>query len=151
MITIRKATENDLDILERFEQGIVETERPFDSTLKDGMIHYYDLREFMHSADATLLVAEDDGRIVASGYAQIREAKNYLKHDRYAYLGFMFVEPAFRGKGLNRLILDELISWSRSRHITEVRLDVYAGNDIAKKAYEKAGFEMLLVEMRRSV
>ena len=151
MITIRKATDNDLPILETFEQGIVAAERPFDDTLKDGIIHYYDLKEIMHSPDSMLLVAEEDGQIVASGYAQIREALNYLKHRHYAYMGFMFVHPAYRRKGLNKMLLDELINWSRSRQVSEIRLNVYDGNDSAKKAYEKAGFKSHMIEMRRSI
>ena len=33
-VIIRKATLNDLDILLVFEQGVINTERPFDATLK---------------------------------------------------------------------------------------------------------------------
>jgi ribosomal protein S18 acetylase RimI-like enzyme len=32
--------------------------------------------------------------------------------------------------------------------IEEIRLEVYAGNSVARQAYEKAGFKDLLVEMR---
>jgi ribosomal protein S18 acetylase RimI-like enzyme len=151
MITIRKATEKDLPVLETFEQGIVDTERPFDSTLKEGIIHYYDLGELIQSTDTLVLVAEEDGEILASGYAQIRNAQSYLKHEQYAYLGFMFVRPAFRGMGLNKKLLDELISWSRHKRISEIRLNVYAENGIAKTAYEKSGFKIHMLEMRLSV
>ncbi|AZA78053.1 GNAT family N-acetyltransferase [Chryseobacterium sp. G0186] len=148
MIT-REATEQDLDILLEFEQGIVSAERPFNSTLIDGEIHYYDLNEFIQSPDATLIVVEDNNEIVASGYALIKEPeKDYNNFKRYAYLGFMFVKPEYRGKGINKLITDELVNWAKSRNISEVRLDVYAQNDSAIKAYEKAGFEPLLLTMR---
>ena len=42
MIT-REATLKDLHTLLEFEQGIIAAERPFDGTLKEGEIHYYDL------------------------------------------------------------------------------------------------------------
>jgi len=151
MVTIRKATVKDLKQLGQFEQGIVETERPFDSTLKAGVIHYYDLSKFINAEDSILLVADDNGQILASGFAQIRNAQDYLKHERYSHLGFMFVLPAFRGKGLNKMILDELMSWSRSQNVSEIRLEVYAENGIAKRAYEKAGFKPHILEMRRTV
>lgn len=148
MIT-REATEQDLEILLTFEQGIVSAERPFNSTLIDGEIHYYDLSHFIKSPDATLIVVEDNNEIVASGYALIKQTeKNYYKFESYAYLGFMYVKPEYRGKGINKIITDELISWARSRNISEVRLDVYAENESAVKAYEKAGFEPLLLTMR---
>ncbi|WP_284463215.1 GNAT family N-acetyltransferase [Chryseobacterium sp.] len=148
MIT-REATKEDLKILLEFEQGIVSAERPFNSTLIDGEIHYYDLNEFIQSPDATLIVVEDNNEIVASGYALIKKSdKDYSNFKSYAYLGFMYVKPEYRGKGINKLITDELVNWAKSRNISEVRLDVYAQNDSAIKAYEKAGFEPLLLTMR---
>lgn len=148
MIT-REATEQDLEILLTFEQGIVSAERPFNITLIDGEIHYYDLSHFIKSPDATLLIAEENNEIIGSGYALIKKSeKDYYKFEKYAYLGFMYVKPEYRGKGVNKVITDELISWARSRNVTEVRLDVYAENESAVKAYEKAGFEPHLLTMR---
>ncbi|KFF24181.1 GNAT family N-acetyltransferase [Chryseobacterium vrystaatense] len=148
MIT-REATEQDLKILLEFEQGIVLAERPFNSTLMDGEIHYYDLLHLVQSEDSLVLVTEENDEIIASGYAKIkRPDNNYSNFEEYAYLGFMYVKPEHRGKGVNKLILDELISWAKSKNISEIRLDVYAQNESAVKAYEKAGFESLLVTMR---
>ncbi|AZB00267.1 GNAT family N-acetyltransferase [Chryseobacterium joostei] len=148
MIT-REATKEDLKILLEFEQGIVSAERPFNSTLIEGEIHYYDLNEFIQSPDATLIVVEDNNEIVASGYALIKKSdKDYNNFKSYAYLGFMYVKPEYRGKGINKVITDELVNWAKSRNISEVRLDVYAQNASAIKAYEKAGFEPLILTMR---
>ncbi|MBS1792318.1 MAG: GNAT family N-acetyltransferase [Acidobacteria bacterium] len=150
-IKIREARIEDLETLLEFEQGIVAAERPFNPTIKDGEVHYYDLAKLVESSLATVLVTEADGEPVASGYALEREAKDYLRHDRYAYLGFMYVKPAYRGKGVNRLILDALLSWAQTRGLGEVRLEVYRDNAAAIRAYEKAGFEPLLLEMRMEV
>jgi len=146
--TIRKAALKDLDILLAFEQGIVQSERPFDPTLKDGEPHYYDLAALMTSPDAYVVVAEIENRIIGSGYTKIRKAEPWLKHEIYAYMGFMYVDPAFRGKGLIKKILDELYVWIRERKIKEVRLEVYADNAPAIQAYTKAGFKANMVEMR---
>ena len=146
---VRKATEQDLKILLEFEQGIVSAERPFNSTFIDGKIHYYDLLYLIQSEDSTVLIVEENNEIVASGYARIKKTENsYSNFERYAYLGFMYVKPEHRGKGINKLILDELISWSKDKGISEIRLDVYDQNESAVKAYEKAGFEPLLLTMR---
>lgn len=72
MIT-REATEQDLKVLLEFEQGIVAAERPFNSTLIDGEIHYYDLLALMQSEDCLVLVTEENNEIVASGYARIKK------------------------------------------------------------------------------
>lgn len=151
MITIRKATLQDLPTLLEFEQGIVCAERPYDKTLKQGQINYYDLSVLIESHTAEVVVAEVNQTLVASGSVKIIEAKNYYQHERYAHLGFMYVEPENRGQGLNQMIVDALFSWSREKGVHEVRLDVYAENDAALSAYEKTGFSPYLLKMRRSI
>lgn len=150
-IVIRKATENDLDTLYQFEQGVVEAERPFDRTLRKGLIHYYDLTALIRSSNAHLLVAEIDTRIIGSGYVRIDRSKDYLAHTHHAYFGFMYVLPEFRGRGVNRKIMDELKRWTKDQHVTELRLDVYVENSVAIRAYEKLGFKQHLVEMRMNL
>lgn len=150
-IITRSAAVEDLDTLLDFEQGIVAAERPFDPTLKAGEIHYYDLKALILSPEAQVVVALAGDEIVGSGYAQIREAKDYLQHSRYAYLGFMYVKPAFRGQGINQKVLDALTYWIKQQGIAEIRLEVYAENAGAKRAYEKAGFTPNLLEMRMNL
>lgn len=150
-INTRSATVADLDTLLQFEQGIVAAERPFDPTLKAGEIHYYDLKTLILSPEAEVVVAVAGEEIVGSGYAQIREAKDYLRHSRFAYLGFMYVKPAFRGQGINQKVLDALTDWIKQQGIAEIRLEVYAKNEGAKRAYEKAGFTPNLLEMRMNL
>jgi GNAT superfamily N-acetyltransferase len=147
-ITIRKATINDLNTLLRFEQNLIAAERPFDKTLKSGHIHYYDLEEMIKASHVEVVVAESDNEIIGSGYARIETAKPYLVHQRHAYLGFMYVDPAHRGKGVNKKIIEVLKEWAVTQKITELRLDVYADNMAAIKAYGKAGFTSHLIEMR---
>jgi GNAT superfamily N-acetyltransferase len=147
-LQIRKARESEINTLLEFEQGIVEAERPFDNSLKAGEIHYYDLIELIRSDKAEVLLAVINDEIVGSGYAKILKAKPYQKFEEYAYLGFRYVKPAYRGHGINQKILNNLIEWSKEKGLTEVKLDVYDENEIAKKAYLKAGFKPNLLEMR---
>jgi len=147
-IQIRKAVAADLPVLLTFEQGIIAAERPYDSSLKEGTIHYYDIAAMIAATHIEVLVAESDGVIIGSGYARIQDAKPYLKISRYAYLGFMYVVPSYRGKGVNKLVMAGLKAWAIEQGIAELRLDVYAGNEAAIKAYEKAGFAKNLIEMR---
>lgn len=147
-ITIRPALETEIDTLLEFEKGIIEAERPFDPTLKEGTIHYYDLLSLIRSSEAEVVVALADDEVVGSGFAQIKEADPFLQHTHFVYLGFMFVKPDFRGKGINQKILNTLMDWAHAKNISEVRLDVYDENTVAKKAYVKAGFKPHLLEMR---
>ena len=148
MIHIRKATPDDLRILLEFEQGVIAAERPFDSTLKEGKISYYDIGKMISATDVEVVVAVLNEQIIGSGYARIEDAKPYLNHKLYAYLGFMFTHPEHRGKGVNNLIIEALTNWVRSNNIFEMRLDVYNDNPSAIRAYEKVGFKKHLINMR---
>lgn len=150
-LEIRQAHESEISVLLDFEAGIIEAERPFDNSLKEGEIHYYDLIELIKSERAEVLVAVINNEIVGSGYAKILEAKPYKKHSEYAYLGFMYVKPTFRGQGINQKILQSLIDWAKGKNLNEVRLEVYNDNQIAKNSYLKAGFIPNLLEMRQEI
>ena len=147
-IKLRKARLSDLKILLSFEQCIIEAERPFDATLKEGEIHYYDIAEMIAAPNVEVMVAEINDELIGSAYARIADSKIYLKHARHAYLGFMYVKPEHRGKGLNNRIIEALKQWVISQGVTEMRLEVYNENLPAIRAYEKAGFTPNLLEMR---
>ena len=149
-IIIREATLEDLPVLLNFEQGIITAERPFDPTLKKEEINYYSIRDMILASDVHVVVAESQNKLIASGYARIEKAKPYLDHEDYAYLGFMYVDPAYRSQGINGKIIDALKKWSLEKNITELRLQVYDENVSAIKAYTRAGFSryMLIMRMR---
>lgn len=147
---IRQARIEDLEVLLQFEQGIIEAERPFDPTLKTDHFHYYDIEAMLHRDDCAIVVAEEHGNIIGSGSARILTGKAYNNYKAYAFLGFMYVNPLFRGKGVNSLIIDALKQWAGGKGLQEIRLQVYSDNSNAIKAYEKAGFKPILTEMRLS-
>lgn len=151
IIQIRTATVEDLPVLLEFEQGIILAERPFDSTLKPGHISYYDIKAMILAEASEVVVAVDGTKIVGSAYAKIKEAMPYLKHERYVYLGFMFTDSDYRGRGINKMIIDALNKWTLSKGIREVRLDVYNDNIGALRAYEKANFKRHMIEMRMEI
>lgn len=147
-ILVRKATRKDLEVLLKYEQGVIEAERPYDPTLAENPISYYDLPKLISSSDAEVVVGIVGSRIIGCGYALIKKARHYLDHDAYAYLGFMYTHPDFRGRGINSKILDVLKSWASENGLSEIRLTVYDENTSAIKAYEKYGFKKHIIEMR---
>lgn len=150
-VVIRKAAQEDLEILLQFEQGVIETERPFDVTLKDIPIRYYDIEEMIRASHIELVVAELNYELVACGYCRIEKARPYLKHAQKGYLGFMYVKPEHRGKGINHKIMGALQTWAIAQGLTELRLDVYVDNNSAITAYEKFGFSKHMIEMRMGI
>lgn len=147
-VLIRDAVLTDLPILLSFEQELIKAERPFDPTIAEDPVSYYSIEDYIKNDDVKLVIAEVDGVLVSSGYALRKQARPYLNHKDYGYLGFMYTVPAYRGNAINKNIVDELIKWCHNQGLKEVRLTVYDDNSSALKAYEKAGFQKHICEMR---
>ncbi|MEW6993881.1 GNAT family N-acetyltransferase [Colwelliaceae bacterium MEBiC 14330] len=150
-LTIREAILKDLECLQLLEQAVVTAERPFNTAIKPRNATYYDLNKLLQEHNCRLVVAEIADEIIATGYVQIRNSKISLNHEQHGYLGFMYVAPAYRGLGINKLIMDDLIHWSKSKGIKDFYLDVYEGNHAAINAYKKLGFSKSLVEMKMTI
>ena len=150
-MNIREANLDDITMLRKFEQGVIEAERPFDSQLKSGDIIYYDLEQLIADEKSLVVVAENDENLCACGYVWIKSSKTYFKYDEYAYLGFMYVTPEFRGKGIVQLIINYLSDWSKAKGVCELQLDVYDQNEPAIRAYEKLGFRKSTLMMRMAI
>ena len=148
MIEVRSATLDDLPVLLEFEQGIIAYERPYDPTLKEGLINYYDIKAMILSDTDEVVVATLGDTIIGSGCTRIEKSKPYLKQETHSYIGFMFVLPKYRGKGVSKLILDTLKEWTVAQGIYEACLTVYDGNANAIRAYEKSGFKKHIIHMR---
>lgn len=149
-LTLRVAASGDLEALERFQQGIVSAERAFDPLLRESDVRYYDIAAMLRDPGVHLLLAEAGGRPVGCAFARIDTAKPWLRHAREGYLGLMFVEESWRGRGVNARLIAVLEEWCRTQGVSEMRLEVYADNLAALRAYRKAGFRPSMLEMRKS-
>jgi GNAT superfamily N-acetyltransferase len=147
-IVIRPAIADDVETLLRFEQAIIEYERPMERNMKSEPFHYYDLSELIQLDTAQVLVAEHQEKLIGSGFIHIRKSRDYLDHDKHGYLGFMYTDPNYRGQGINNLLIRELTKWAIDKGLKVLALTVFAENESAIKAYQKAGFYSNLVEMR---
>ena len=109
------------------EQALINSDRSFDNTIK-AQANYYDIEEMITASNAEIVVAELNHEIIGSGFARIENSKPYLKHQNHAYLGFMYVDPNYRGKGVNQKIIEALKQWAISQHINEMQSRVYNNN-----------------------
>ena len=109
----------------------------------------YDLEHMLASDNFALLVGEIGKQIVACGYARLDKSAAHFQSEFNVYMGFMYVVPEQRGKGLSGQLMQALMEWGKEQGATEARLDVYASNEPAIRAYEKAGFKSMLLNMRK--
>jgi ribosomal protein S18 acetylase RimI-like enzyme len=78
------------------------------------------------------VLAFADGRPIGMG-AGYQDVVGWL------HVVAMWVEPAWRGQGVARSLLDRLVGWARSRDL-RTHLDVTVGNGAARRLYEGYGF-----------
>ena len=116
-VSIREATLEDLPTLLRFEQGIIDSERPYDPYLKETDVSYYDIPALISEANSQLIVMESDGEIVGCGYAQIRQSRSCHTHEKHCYLGFLFLNAEYRGRALGRQLIESLKQWGISKNM----------------------------------
>ena len=151
-LVVRRADLIDLEVLLRFEHAIIEAERTYDPEIRTGgNVRYYDLRKLIDSPASEVVVAVVGQEIVGCGYARIEASEPHFRHPEHSYLGFMYVVPEYRGKGVNKRILDALEKWTKAQGVTEMKLEVYLGNNSAIRAYEKSGYTSNLIEMRKTL
>jgi GNAT superfamily N-acetyltransferase len=66
-----------------------------------------------------------------------------VPHEGYSdvlYLYSMWVKPAFRGQGVGRSLVEEVLAWAREHGWARVQLRVLRGNPVARRLYARVGF-----------
>jgi ribosomal protein S18 acetylase RimI-like enzyme len=58
----------------------------------------------------------------------------------------VYVRPAYRGCGIGEKLLRACIDWARQKQLVTLKLSVVAGNDVARRCYERCGFTTYGVE-----
>lgn len=129
------------------EQNIIDSERPYDAYIRENEVTYYDIPALITDEDTFVAVLETDDQIVGCGYAQIRNSKACLCHDKHCYLGFIYLHSEHRGKALGQKIVESLKEWGLNKGMKHFQLGVYSENTGAIRAYEKAGFKQVSVMM----
>lgn len=61
-------------------------------------------------------------------------------NDEYVNLYQMWVSPEYRGKGIGRALVQEIIDWCESRRKSGIRLGVTTTNKAAVELYQSMGF-----------
>ncbi len=92
--------------------------------------------------DGVAFVAVADGAFVAlaRGYLEARDDRSVPSVPPVAWLMSVYVDPAWRGRGLGRAVSAAVVPWARERGAAELRLHVADWNDPARHTYEGLGF-----------
>ncbi len=88
-----------------------------------------------------------------AGYliATIEDEIPIYRLKQFGFIHDMWVEPAHRGQGLARHLVDAAVARFAELGITQVRLDTAAANEIARRLFASCGFRVSTTEMLRLI
>ena len=98
-----------------------------------------------------IFVAEREGRIMGYALGRIVEAEQNADNGRccMGLLDQLMVEPAARGEGIGKALMDTMILFFRSLGLQRIRIHAYAWNSEARKLYEKSDFKPYAVSYEK--
>ena len=156
-IIIRPATRADAPALGRLGVLLVRLHYEFDQQRflapRAGMEQGYGsfLSSQIKSPDAFVLVAELDGEVIGYTYATVEGPDWMSLRGAAGVLQDIIVDPAHRGKGAGRLLLDATLAELKARGAPRVVLSTAERNEHAQHVFASAGFRRTMIEMTREL
>ena len=156
-IKIREAANTDLPHLGRLGALLVQEHHDFDrrrflaAKNRTPQEYAWFLGTRLDDRDAVILVAETKGEAIGYAYGEI-EGYDYMSlRGPAGVLNDLIVDPAYRGQGVGRLLLDTIISRLKSRGVPRVVLSTAAKNQSAQRLFARSGFRPTMIEMTREL
>ena len=98
-----------------------------------------------------ILVADYDGKVVGYAYAGM-EGWDYMQlRGPAGALYDIVVDPAFRGHGIGRVLLERVIAELAARGAPRMVLSTAEQNGAAQRLFVSAGFRRTMIEMTREL
>ena len=154
-IEIRRATKADLAAVGRLGAMLVQTHHDFDPRRFIAATRHTEagyasfLGTQLDARDVVVLVAVDGGDVIGYTYAGV-EGKDWMSLCGPAGVLYdILVDPAHRGRGLGRMLLEATVAALTSRGVPQVVLSTADRNETAQRLFASAGFRRTMVEMTR--
>ena len=158
-VTIRPATRRDREALGRLGALLVRTHHEFDParfiapTPETPRGYGSWLAMQLEEPHVVVLVAEREGtgEVIGYTYAGV-EGHDYMSlRGPAGVLHDIVVDPAHRGQGVGRLLLDATLEALAARGAPRVVLSTAERNAAAQQLFERAGFRRTMIEMTREL
>jgi ribosomal protein S18 acetylase RimI-like enzyme len=155
--SIRPATSTDLPHIGRLGALLVETHHDFDArrflapTNRTPAEYASFLGSHLEDPEVVILVADDGGDVIGYAFAAVEGYDWMSLRGPAGVLHDIVVDPAHRGRGLGRLLLNATLAHLKSRGAPRVVLWTAGQNGAAQKLFASAGFRRTMIEMTREL
>ena len=156
-ITIRPAAPADVKAIGRLGALLVKTHHDFDPQrfiaatprTEHGYGSY--LGSLLRDQEIVILVAEQDGEVLGYTYAGVEGYDYMALRGPAGALYDIVVDPAHRGHGVGRMLLDATLTALEERGAPRVVLSTAEQNESAQRLFARAGFRRTMIEMTREL
>lgn len=151
MIVVRKARVTDISVLARLEAEFDRDERrivlkqnskvrPYMRTVSSVTFKSQRMRKWLASRNTLVLIAEADSGACGFSVQWSGTNRSIYRPKRFGYIGIMFVQRGYRGRGVSSLMIEEAQAWFVKRKVKHMVLTVLTDNNHARAIYSKWGF-----------
>ena len=154
-VVIRPATRADLAAIGRLGALLVRLHHDFDpqrfipATPRTEQGYGSFLGTQLEVPDVIVLVAERDGEVLGYSYAGLEGFDYMALRAPAGALYDIVVDPAHRGHGVGRMLLDATLAALADRGAPRVVLSTAERNEPAQRLFARAGFRRTMIEMTR--
>ena len=96
-------------------------------------------------------VAERDGAVIGYTYAGVEGMDYMALRGPAGVLYDIVVDPAHRGQGVGKLLLDDALAALAAKGAPRVVLSTAERNESAQRLFARAGFRRTMIEMTREL
>jgi ribosomal protein S18 acetylase RimI-like enzyme len=156
-VTFRSAVRADLRAIGRLGALLVRAHHNFDperfiaATPRTEDSYASFLGTQLEEPSIVVLVAERDGEVLGYTYAGV-EGYDYMSlRGPAGVLYDIVVDPAHRGQGIGRMLLDATLAALMARGAPQVVLSTAEQNEPAQRLFARSGFRRTMIEMTREL
>ena len=154
-VVIRPAALADLPAIGRLGALLIRTHHDFDAkrfiaaTAESERLYAAFLGSQLDDPETLVLVAERDGEVLGYTYAGVEGYDYMALRGPAGALYDIVVDPAHRGHGIGRMLLDATLAALEARGAPRVVLSTAEQNETAQRLFARAGFRRTMIEMTR--
>lgn len=153
-ITVRKATDKDLDSVLILFYKLSISDSPYDEDVDldwgntDGGKKYF--KEKINGTNGVCFVAIMENKIVGYFTANKKEVPGY-RLITVADLENLVVDENSRSKGIDKMLMDKFLSWAKGIGAKRASVNVFSGNSKGIAFYSREGFTLFETTLEKEL